>query len=391
MGDRIVSDRTFTGRHRARGRRLPLIALIGCAVLLAGPAPDGALAEGSQPEKAELDLMLDATPAIVRHDYAKLPPIGPAGEMGVNGREGSSFFLSHQQYGDLYVRAGIARDDGALIEQGLQAFDYAFARQQPDGSFGSIQTEEYAFFVESVAHSISMLKATPYWSEHRDRLEGYVKRLELAARHMIEPAAWYEFKQRNADYTHSGYVVGTALALLARLTDEGVFKRRAGKAIELALSRQLADGVNPELGGYDVRYQMAGLTYAQRWLVYFPGDPLARPVREMNHAALRWMSGRIDVDGWIDWSGSTRTCVESNTNGRPKTPGYAYAIRGYAYWGARRSKDDLVATAERAQAYLDGRSGDSSLCDPKAPSDEGSAKTQSAGEERRAALRDRLE
>lgn len=362
------------------------------AVLIAGPAPESALAKDSKPEKAELDLVLDATRAIVRHDYKKLPPIGPSGEMGVNGQEGWSFFLSHQQYGDLYVRAGIARDDGDLIERGLQAFDYAFARQQPDGSFGSIQTEHYAFFVESVAHSISMLKATSYWDDYRDRLKPYVKRLELAGRHMIEPAAWYEFKQRNADYTHSGYVVGTALALLARLTDEGVFERRAGKAIELALSRQLDDGVNPELGGYDVRYQMAGLTYAQRWLVYFPGDPLTVPVREMNGAALRWMSGRIDGDGWIDWPGSSRTCVESNTNGRLKSPGYAYAIRGYAYWGARRSKDDLVATAKRMQAYLDGRSPDSSLCEPKAPEEEGSAKAQSSGgEERRAALRDRLE
>lgn len=354
---------------------------------MAGVAPEGAIADSSRPKKAELDLVLDSTRAIRKHDYKELPPIGPAGEMGVNGRQGSSFFLSHQQYGDLYVRAGIARDDAALIERGLQAFDYAFARQQPDGSFGPIQTEHYAFFVESVAHSIAMLKATSYWDDYRARLKRYVNRLELAGRHMIEPEAWYEFKERNAYYTHSGYVVGMALGLLGRLTDEGVFDRRAAKAIELALSRQLDNGVNPELGGYDVRYQMAGLTYAQRWLVYFSGDPLAGPVREMNGAALRWMSERIDGDGWIDWTGSTRTCVETNTNGKPKTPGYAYAIRGYAYWGARRQDDDLKRTAKRMQAYLDARSRDSSLCEPE----EGSAKAQSGGDERTAALRDRLE
>lgn len=312
-----------------------------------------ALASGG----AERDLRLERTPPIVKYSYEELPAIGAEGELGVNRDPARPFFLSHQQNGDLFVRAGIIRGSNRLIRQGLEAFSYGFRHQRPDGSFGPIQTEEYAFFVQSVSHSLLLLEETRFGTRHRDELRDFRKGVRAAVPHMVAPDAWSAFKERNASYTHTAYSVGTALAMAAKVSgDEDLrrrLERRAGRAVELGLSRQREDGVNPELGGYDVRYQMAGLTYAQRWAVYFPKHPLTPAIRDMTRRGLKWMSSRVAPDGWIDWTGSTRACRETNTNGKPKTPGYGFAIRGFAYWGARTGRQDWRATANSLLDYLD--------------------------------------
>ena len=248
------------------------------------------------------------------------------------------------------------RDSKRLIRQGLEAFRYGFEHQASDGSFGAIQTEEYAFFLQSVSHSLLLLRETRFGTRHSDDLRYYRKRVTAAVPHMVEREAWSAFKQRNGSYAHTGYTVATALALAARITtDEELrprLERRAQRALELGLSRQRDDGVNPELGGYDVRYQMAGLTYAERWAIYFPRHPLTPAVRTMIRRGLRWMSTRVTADGWIDWTGSTRACRELNTNGEPKTPGYGFAIRGFAYWGTKAGSDTRLATADSLLNYF---------------------------------------
>lgn len=82
---------------------------------------------------------------------------------------------------------------------------------------------------------------------------------------------------------------------------------------------------------------------------------------------LGWMSSRIDRDGWIDWRGSTRTCRERNRYGERKTPGYGFAIRGFAYWGALTGNAGHSAKARRARSYLERRDGRRSLCSGKGP------------------------
>ncbi len=310
--------------------------------------------------KARLDLKLEGTKAIVDDEYRHLPEIGKQGQLGVNRDKGRPFFLSHQQHGDLFVRAGILRGRADLVKRGLEAFDYGFDHRR-----SGTQPEEHAFFVQSVAHSLVLLDATRYGKERKGRLRKLRPRVRRMARQIISPGAFSEFKQRNGSYTHSAYVVGSALGLAELATGEGKFARYSAKAIRLGLKRQRDSGVNPELGGYDVRYQMAGTTYAERWAVYFPRRTLAERVKKMVNPGLDWMSKRIDGDGWIDWHGSTRTCQESNTNGEPKTPGYHYAIRGFAYWGALTDRRQRSSEARRARSYLERRKSDGSLCGSK--------------------------
>ena len=99
------------------------------------------------------------------------------------------------------------------------------------------------------------------------------------------------------------------------------------------------------------------------------------------------MSERIDSDGYINWRGSTRACSEIGSDGDEKSPGYPYAIRGFAYWGALNENPALVREAERMQYYLDHRDG-GSLCGRKRPF---AASSSDAGTSRRALFDDLFE
>jgi hypothetical protein len=352
-----------SGAWRWTGSVLAL-ALAAASVLALG-APGASAA----PRKAKLDLQLERTPVIIRDSYRRLPSIGPRGQMGKNQERGCPFSLSHQQLGDLYVRAGIIHGKPALIKDGFRAFDYAFRKQRDNGSFPADQTEEYGFFVEAVAHSVLLLRGTPYRDDFRRKLKSYEHRLRRAAPHMIAPDAWSGFRQRNRGYTHSAYVVGTALAMTGELTSRSKFKRYGREAIRLGLKRQRKSGMNPELGGPDVRYQMAGIVYAERFRVYFPDGKLKRRVERMVNRGLRWMDGKIDGDGWINPRGSTRACkersgfcLEGGEKGQVKSPGYDNAIRSFAYWGALKERERLLALARAMQRY---ERNASDLCGPK--------------------------
>ena len=79
----------------------------------------------------------------------------------------------------------------------------------------------------------------------------------------------------------------------------------------------------------------------------------------------RLRRSRVDRDGWIDWRGSTRTCREINSNGDPKTPGYAYAARGFAYWGRLTGEPWLMRKANAVYEFLTRHEGEGSFCWPK--------------------------
>jgi hypothetical protein len=333
--------------------------LRGAILVLLLLAPSAASAA-----RADRDLELERTAVIVEHDYLELPPMGPNGAVGINLIDYPGYSVANQRLGDIYVRAGIVRDDPELIERGFDAFDHAFSRQRRDGSFPDAeQAEEYAFFIEAVAHSILLLREAGLGDRYGDRLSRYVQRLEKSLPYVLGDRRWRAFRYRNGFYTHSAYVMGSALTLLGELTGRDKVKRYGRSAIEMGLGRQRDSGANPELGGFDVRYHMVGLTFAERFAVYFPHHELAGRVSRMVARGLDWMSTRIDADGWIDWAGSTRACREiSLVTGRPKTPGYDYSVRGFAYWGVHTGAAELVSKAEAAHVYA---AGPARLCGPK--------------------------
>ena len=359
---RTGKDRRRAAAAHPTSPRVALTFALAAAVAATLALPADALA---RPHKAGLDRALERTPIIVKNAYKQLPPMGRRGQMGNNlpGEGGGGFQLADQQLGDLYVRSGLVYGRPKVIRRGFRAFDYAFRRQRSDGSLPEDQAEGYAFFVEAVAHSALLLQKSRYAGRFRGKLGSYRHKLERAARHMITPAAFDAFKGRNSSYTHSGYSVGTALTLTGKLVHNGSFRRFGRSAIKAALDNQRSKGANPELGGYDVRYQTVGIAYAERFRVYFPGGRLKRRVEAMTRRGLRWMDHRVDRDGYIQWRGSTRACRELASDGDLKSPGYPFAVRAFAYWGALNGRDGYIEVARHLNRYSNYASG--KLCGPK--------------------------
>jgi hypothetical protein len=95
------------------------------------------------------------------------------------------------------------------------------------------------------------------------------------------------------------------------------------------LSRQLDSGENPEMGGGDVSYQMAGLFYAMRYYPYAPADAKAR-LQNMIRAGIEWDLKFISPDGTVSMGGSTRVGIEK-TMGTVKGADLPTIFRTLAY------------------------------------------------------------
>ena len=75
------------------------------------------------------------------------------------------------------------------------------------------------------------------------------------------------------------------------------------------------------------------------------------------------MDRRVDRDGYIHWRGSTRACRERASDGDLKSPGYPFAVRAFAYWGALKGRDGYIEVARHLNRYSNYASG--RLCGSK--------------------------
>ncbi|GET43231.1 hypothetical protein [Microseira wollei] len=141
--------------------------------------------------------------------------------------------------------------------------------------------------------------------------------------------------------------------MTGKLTGDRELINYSRQLIQQALSLQELDGVNPEKDGYDSSYQVAGVVYAQRWLIYFPNDPLAPRVTAMINKALTWAQTRILPTGEINSEGNTRTGgQETRRTGEVKQVDPRIVYRGFAYWASATGDCRWNAIARRiAQFY----------------------------------------
>ncbi|MFB2982360.1 hypothetical protein [Microseira sp. BLCC-F43] len=233
-------------------------------------------------------------------------------------------------------------------------FDWGFAQQAADGSFkGAGGFHSASFFVAAVARTLLILQQSPQSRQYADKIAFYTPLLHRAARWMISPQVWRRGTTSNEPYTHRFYLVATALGLTGKLTGDRELINYSRQLIQQALSLQELDGVNPEKDGYDSSYQVAGVVYAQRWLIYFPNDPLAPRVTAMINKALTWAQTRILPTGEINSEGNTRTGgQETRRTGEVKLVDPRIVYRGFAYWASVTGDSRWNAIARRiAQFY----------------------------------------
>lgn len=278
---------------------------------------------------------------LYRYPSGLYKPVASNGARGANitweQHQAEKWFIEEQRYGEERVIGGLLKNDEKAIQSGFKMFEWGFAHQARDGSFQGTADAFHStsFFVQAVAHTLLVIQQSPQSKQYAQEVARYKTLVHRAARWMILPDVWKKGIKANSPYTHRRYAVAAALGLTGKLTGDQELIEFARESIDDGLSLQRQDGVNPEKGGYDSSYQMAGVVYAQRWVTYFPNDPLTARVAAMIDKALLWEQTRILPTGEISAEGNTRTAgQERGRTGKVKHPDNRLAIRGFAYWAS---------------------------------------------------------
>jgi hypothetical protein len=289
------------------------------------------------------DLQYLSSPFLRAVNFRNLPRLSRT--MAVSGANGinaaweagnsSKWYIESQRTGGELIISGLIAHDQQAIQNGLKMFEWALNHQESNGSFkGTGDTfHSTALFVEAAAHSLLLLQSSDSAKRYATQIGRYRTMVRKAAQWMIQPTVWSQGLAHNRPFTHRYYLVASALGLSHLLTHDPQLLEPAHLALRQGLALQRRDGVNPERHGYDSSYQMLGLVYAQRWLVYFPQDPLNPQISAMLHRGMSWMRTRISAAGEIETAGNTRTGgQERRRSGKVKVVDFLTTVRGLAYW-----------------------------------------------------------
>lgn len=308
-------------------------------------------------------IVLFSRPALSQSKY-----VAPDGAVGVNAAweagTRSSWYIEEQRFGADFIDLGIKREDPNLINQGLLIFNWGFSHQASDGSFPGTGDAFHStsLFIEAVARATIQLKNYKFVYPNSAQtlinyaIAAYTQNLKLAASWLKDPNVASQGQQYNAPYTHRRYILAAALSEIAYLTGDGSIAVAADNYAVDGLSQQLgtgwlaailpavngkippavlvppggtlpagtvktisAVGVNPELNGYDISYQNAGILSAVRYYNTSSNSTLKTKIIQMINKALKWSSKLINVNGSIDTTGSTRVGIELNRDGTIKS------------------------------------------------------------------------
>lgn len=322
----------------------------------------GAQAQTILPTKT--DFANESTSVLVstlyRNPTTLFQPIASSGAKGANilfeNGQSTNWYIEEQKVGEELIIAGILNNNPTVVANGFKVFDWGFARQAANGSFPGTSDDFHStsFFVQAVSRALLFIQQSPQAGNYSARIAYYKPLVRRAALWMISPTIWPVGIKRNIPYTHRRYLVASALGLTGKLTGDQQLISFARTSLTDGISLQLANGVNPEKGGYDSSYQMVGLAYAQRWVTHFPTDAITPKVIAMINKGLAWEKGRILPTGEIDTTGNTRTgpgAIDFNRTGSLKPVDNRFVLRGFGYWASATVNKNLEDIARKIAGF----------------------------------------
>jgi hypothetical protein len=118
------------------------------------------------------------------------------------------------------------------------------------------------------------------------------------------------------------------------LTHDDALVKTSRDFVNDGLSLQDPSGYNPEKGGYDSSYHVAGVNYAERYYSWVADDELKGKLYGMLSRAVAWEASRIRPDGTVMTEGNTRVSdtPEHDRAGRAKTVAMGHVFRTFGLW-----------------------------------------------------------
>lgn len=186
------------------------------------------------------------------------------GALGLNIKFPERVLVEHQLDGWNWIRAGIALGNGYIVDRGIMAFEWAFARMRDDGAFGDSKTIEVSHFLGLYARSILLLREAGM-NERFKRLERLMPRLEVSLRSprsLLGERRWDQAERKTWN-TPQRIQAAAAAFWIGRLLANPNLGKTAEIWLDEALARQLPNGFFPsglpENSRVGIKSQLAAL------------------------------------------------------------------------------------------------------------------------------------
>lgn len=246
--------------------------------------------------------------------------LSPSGLAAANFSRQPSFTIEDQRFGAEWVLHGTLAKNPTWIARGWQALDVGVNQQQQDGGWG-----EYGYYHANSLYLEGLARALVIDPANRTP-----KRLECLRRGitwMLDEQNKKIGIKQNEPYTHRRYIIAALFGQSSVTLKSKFLADIAEKSAENGLLLQRHDGVNPEKGGFDSNYQMAGIMFAIR---YYPtaNNLMKTRIENMMRSAIPVELSKINGNGVISIDGSTRMGHEIIA-GKAKQPNYVEIFQSF--------------------------------------------------------------
>ena len=236
----------------------------------------------------------------------------------------STWCVGDQKIGADYVESGIAEENDALIQQGLQIINWGFNRQASDGSFGTTTSVFYATacFIEAAARAAHDLQQyspqtyTPFTNYHT-WASATLGRCVAAGNWITSPATVRHYASGIASMTGHEWFVAAALSETGAYAGNSALQAAGYSYAMNAVSLQTNTGEDPESGQADVNNQAIGLNAAMHFATVCSDEQTLASTLNAADQGLLWEGQNIDPSG--DVAGTSSPAI------RPMRRVYAQA------------------------------------------------------------------
>lgn len=216
-----------------------LSTLLIARLAFAAPSPSSTINEAQLWKK-------DALLQVLAKKLNPLAQTPGDGALGMNKKFPDQVLVEHQTEGWTWIRSGVALNNGYIIDRGIMAFEWAFARMTDSGTFGESKTIEVTHFLGLYARSIFLLNANRQ-TERAKRLERLAPRMELSLkspRSLLGERRWDRLEEKNW-MTPQRIQAAAAAYWIGRLLVNPSLRKTADLWLQRALARQLPTGQFP--------------------------------------------------------------------------------------------------------------------------------------------------
>ncbi|WP_209377221.1 hypothetical protein [Roseomonas indoligenes] len=269
-------------------------------------------------------------------------PVAASGAVRLN-RNGLTL-VEEQNIGADWVRRGLYHRRQDWCDQGWRILDWALDQQEAEGGWACRDPFHSAMrYLQAL--TLALLLDPQRITRQRMRCCG--RALNWMTSRPVERRGL----RHDARYGHRQWMAACLYQCAAVLFGRPRFHARAAKHALLAMSSQRPDGVYPELGGYDVAYQIYGSSFAQRFLMLCEDAAMVDLAEGSLRRALEWYVARMDPrSGIVSTLGSSRVSMEMGHGGHGKRVSYPRAVEVFTIAALMEGGEGFEAAALASMA-----------------------------------------